>query len=259
MKSRNTMTQETTITPRTAVGYLRVSTDMQEESGLGLDSQKDQIKTYADSKGIEIVGWYSDTASGASHVDDRDGLSALVKNLEPNQSVLVAKRDRLSRDLMLSLWIEKEISRVHCTLESCDGAGNGDSPTDVLLKNLILAFGEFERNMISERTRAAMKELGKKRKLGRPSYGYKYDENGIPVEDPKTYPSLLRIKELHAEGHNPNKIARIMNSEGHRSSTGKDFSRSSMNLIICREFSEDKFSETYLDDKGNIRQSSPGT
>ena len=235
MKSRNTMTQETTTTPRTAVGYLRVSTDMQEESGLGLDAQKDQIQSYADSKGIEIVRWYSDTASGASHVEDRNGLSALVKDLESNQTVLVAKRDRLSRDLMLSLWIEKEISRVHCTLESCDGAGNGDSPTDVLLKNLILAFGEFERNMISERTRAAMKELGKKRKLGRPPYGYRYTENGILEEDPETYPTLERIRVLQKEGLNPNKITRMINAEGHRSQTGKEFNRNSMCLILNRE------------------------
>ena len=229
------MTQESTTSPRTAVGYLRVSTDMQEESGLGLDSQKDQIKTYADSKGIEIVRWYRDTASGVSRVDARDGLSALVKDLESNQTVLVAKRDRLSRDLMLSLWIEKEISKVHCTLESCDGAGNGDSPTDVLLKNLILAFGEFERNMISERTRAAMKELGKKRKLGRPPYGYRYTDHGVLEEDPETYPTLERIRVLQKEGLNPNKITRMINAEGHRSQTGKEFNRNSMLLILNRE------------------------
>ena len=235
MKSRNTMTQETTNTPRTAVGYLRVSTDMQEESGLGLDAQKNQIETYADSEGIEIVRWYRDTESGASRVDARDGLSALVKDLESNQTVLVAKRDRLSRDLMLSLWIEKEISKVHCTLESCDGAGNGDSPTDVLLKNLILAFGEFERNMISERTRAAMKELGKKRKLGRPPYGYRYADHGVLEEDPETYPTLERIRVLQKEGLNPNKITRMINAEGHRSQTGKEFKRNSMLLILNRE------------------------
>ena len=231
-----TKTSTTKTTPhRTAVGYLRVSTDMQEESGLGLDAQKDQIQTYADSKGIEITGWYQDTASGTTQVNQRDGLSSLVKDLESEQIVLVAKRDRLSRDLMLSLWIEKEISKVHCTLESCDGAGNGDSPTDVLLKNLILAFGEFERNMISERTRAAMKELGKKRKLGRPPFGYRYTEDGNLEEDPDTFPTLERIRVLQTEGLSATKITKKINAEGHRSQTGKEFRRTTMCLILDRE------------------------
>ena len=236
METRTPMSQDTkTTTPRTAVGYLRVSTDMQEESGLGLDAQKDQIESYASSRGINIARWYRDTASGATLVDQRQGLSSLVKDLESNEIVLVAKRDRLSRDLMLSLWIEKEISKVHCTLESCDGAGNGDSPTDVLLKNLILAFGEFERNMISERTRAALKELGKKRKLGRPPYGYQYAENGTLEEKPDEFPTLERIRILQKEGLNTNKIMTMINREGHRSKTGKDFSRNAVALILSRE------------------------
>ena len=236
METRTPMSQDTkTTTPRTAVGYLRVSTDMQEESGLGLDAQKTQIESYADSKGIKIVRWYRDTASGTTQVAQRQGLSSLVKDLESNQIVLVAKRDRLSRDLMLSLWIEKELSKVHCTLESCDGAGNGDSPTDVLLKNLILAFGEFERNMISERTRAALKELGKKRKLGRPPYGYQYAEDGTLEERSDEFPTLERIRVLQKEGLNANRIMTMINREGHRSKTGKDFSRNAVALILDRE------------------------
>ena len=236
METRIPMSQDTkTTTPQTAVGYLRVSTDMQEESGLGMDAQKNQIESYASSRGIEIVRWYQDTASGTTQVAQRQGLSSLVKDLESNQIVLIAKRDRLSRDLMLSLWIEKELSKVHCTLESCDGAGNGDSPTDVLLKNLILAFGEFERNMISERTRAALKELGKKRKLGRPPYGYQYAEDGTLKERSDEFPTLERIRVLHQEGLNANRIMTMINAEGHRSKTGKDFSRNAIALILNRE------------------------
>lgn len=219
---------------RTAVGYLRVSTDMQEDSGLGLDAQRDQIQTYASQKGIEVVRWYRDTTSGTTHVEQREGLSELVKDLESNQIVLVAKRDRLSRDLMLSLWIEKEISRVSCSLESCDGAGNGDSPTDKLLKNLILAFGEFERSMIAERTRAAMKSLAKTRKIGRPPFGFKYDSSGQLKEDPANHPTLQLIRELHKEGVNPSRIAKTLNEKGLKSQTGKAFSRNVVFQILAR-------------------------
>jgi len=218
---------------KTAVGYLRVSTDMQDQSGLGLDAQKDQIQSYANQRGIEVVRWYRDTTSGKTTVEQRDGLSQLVKDLETNQIVLVAKRDRLSRDLMLSLWIEKEISKVSCSLESCAGEGNGDSPTDKLLKNLILAFGEFERSMIAERTRAAMKALAKTRKIGRPPFGFKFSEGQL-VRDPNTHPTRQLIFELHKEGINPSRIAKMLNERGLKSQTGKAFSRNVIFQIISR-------------------------
>ena len=219
---------------RTAVGYLRVSTDSQGDSGLGLNAQRAQIKAYADSQGLEIVRFYKDTVSGGSHPDVREGLSTLVRDLKSNQVVLVAKRDRLSRDLMLSLWIEKELSKVHCSLESCDGAGNEDSPTDVLLKNLILAFGEFERSMISERTRSALHELGKKRKLGRPAFGYRYNDIGLLEQDPNTYKTLDRMKLLRSEGHNYSAIARTLESERKRSQTGKRFTPQMVRNLLLK-------------------------
>lgn len=232
--SKSRVPAPTSESPRTAVGYLRVSTDIQEESGLGLDAQREQIETYAKSRGIEVVRWYRDTASGATRVDQRTGLSQLVSELESNQIVLVSKRDRLSRDLMLSLWIEKELSRVHCSLESCDGAGNGDSPTDKLLKNLILAFGEFERSMIAERTRAAMKSLAKSRKIGRPPFGFRYDPTGQLEQDPKTHPTFATILALHDEGLNPSRIAKTLNERGLKSQTGKAFSRNVVFQIVSR-------------------------
>jgi len=218
---------------KTAVGYLRVSTDMQEDSGLGLDAQKDQIESYAKKRGMQVTRWYRDTASGTSHLEKRDGLSQLVKDLKTNEIVLVAKRDRLSRDLMFSLFIEKELARVHCTLESCDGAGNGDTASDKLLKNLILAFGEFERSMIAERTRAAMKALAKTRKIGRPPFGFKFSEGQL-VRDPNTHPTRQLIFELHKEGINPSRIAKMLNEKGLKSQTGKTFSRNVIFQIISR-------------------------
>ena len=115
-------------------------------------------------------------------------------------------------------------------------AGNGDSPTDVLLKNLILAFGEFERSMISERTRSALQELGKKRKLGRPPFGYRYDEIGQLEHDPSTHQTLERMKSLRSEGSNYSQIARTLETEGKKSQTGKRFTPQMVrNLLLKSE------------------------
>lgn len=90
------------------------------------------------------------------------------------------------------------------------------------------------RKLISEKTRAALAELGKTRKLGRPRFGYRYDGTGQLAPDPKTWDTLMKIKELHEKGMNANRIATTINAGGHRSATGGSFSRSAMGLIISR-------------------------
>ena len=226
---------------RDAVGYLRVSTDAQDDSGLGLEAQRSQIKAYAASRDLTIVRWYQDVVSGASTVKDRAGLSSLLDGLEPETVVLVAKRDRLSRDLNLALWCEKEISRFHCSIESCDGAGNGNSPTDVLLKNLILSFAAYERDLISDRTRSALQELKKTRTLGRPTFGHRFDANGQLEPDPLTHPTFKRMMELRYEELKFSEIARTLNNENHLSQTGKHFTPQMVRNLITRiESSEEE-------------------
>jgi site-specific DNA recombinase len=219
---------------QTAVGYLRVSTEKQNDSQLGLSAQRAQIKEYASRNGLKIVRWYEDVASGASQVNERKGLSSLINELEPETRVLVANRSRVAREMMLSLWVEKEIKRVHCVLESCDGSGNGDSPTDALLRNILSSFADFERHQISDRTKRALQELKKTRTLGRPTFGHRYNDLGELEPDPETYPTYLRMMELRSEGLNYSQIQRMLNKEKHRSQTGKEFSPSLVRNLIAR-------------------------
>lgn len=98
-------------------------------------------------------------------------------------------------------------------------------------KALDLLFGEY----ISKRTKAALKQLKKTRKLGRPAFGYQFNEKGRLVENPNETPTLERILELHRNGNNPNSIATTLNNENRPSKTGKKWSRNVIRLIINRE------------------------
>ena len=96
--------------------------------------------------------------------------------------------------------------------------------------------------MISERTRSALRELGKKRKLGRPAFGYRYNEFGQLEQDPNTFQTLDRMKLLRSEGVNYSQIARTLESEQKRSQTGKQFTPQMVrNLLLKSETIEHKF------------------
>src|SRR5688572_7073613 len=56
--------------------------------------------------------------------------------------LLATKRDRLARDTMYAAMIERLVARKHATVHTCDGAGNGDSPEDFILRDMLDAHVE---------------------------------------------------------------------------------------------------------------------
>lgn len=88
------------------ISYMRVSTDRQGRSGLGLEAQRETIARFAQVEGLEVVGEFVEVETGKGH-DALDRCPKLVAALEAarkaNSSILVAKLDRLSRDVTLHI------------------------------------------------------------------------------------------------------------------------------------------------------------
>src|SRR5258705_553504 len=80
---------------RKAVGYIRVSTQMQAADGLSLDAQTAAIKAYCSAHGLKLQKIYSDIESGGK--DDRDGLAKALSH--EAEVFVVLKFDRLSRSI----------------------------------------------------------------------------------------------------------------------------------------------------------------
>ena len=219
--------------PRRVRIALRVSTTDQGEDGNGIQSQLDACESYAREHGMEIVGVYRDVISGTSHPRDREGLSRLMRDLKEGETVLVHRRDRLSRDMYLGLWCEKEIQRLGGTLESTDG-GNGNDPTQELFRHLVMIFAQYEKSLIRDRTRSALKKIKDSgRKLGRPPFGFSYTESGDLVKNDH-YPTVERMQNLRDEGLNYSKISRTLNAEDLKSQTGKDFTPQMVRNLLFR-------------------------
>ena len=86
----------------TAVTYLRVSTERQGRSGLGLEAQRELVASFAAREGIEIAAEFVEveTGKGTDALDRRPQLAAaLAQARRLKCPVVVAKLDRLSRDV----------------------------------------------------------------------------------------------------------------------------------------------------------------
>src|SRR5688572_11437977 len=82
-----------------AIGYVRVSTDQQRESGLGLEAQRAALEQSAERLRMQLDTVYIDAGlSGTLNVQQRPGLADALNALRRGDVLLVAKRDRIARD-----------------------------------------------------------------------------------------------------------------------------------------------------------------
>jgi len=133
------------------IGYVRVSTDDQADSGLGLLAQRAAITEQCRRRGWTLAAIHSDTASARS-LAARPGLSAALRDIDAGtaQALMVAKLDRLSRSLLdFSALMEKSRKR-GWALVALDLGVDTTNPAGEMMANVLAVFAQFERRLIGQ-------------------------------------------------------------------------------------------------------------
>jgi DNA invertase Pin-like site-specific DNA recombinase len=148
-----------------AIGYLRVSTEKQGRSGLGMEAQRAAIVSFAAREGLTLAQWFTEveTGRGPDGLEKRPRLAAALKLAAKHRCpIVVAKLDRLSRDVhFISGLMAQRVEFIVAEL---------GRQTDAFVLHLFAALAEKERALISERTKAGL-AAAKRRgiRLGNPS------------------------------------------------------------------------------------------
>jgi len=146
------------------IGYVRVSTDGQAESGAGLEAQRNAIITETARRGWELVEIIEDAGVSAKNLD-RPGIQRAFSTLaEGNADVLItAKLDRLIREAR-NLYDILDMSRYYgWKLVILDCNVDTTTPSGEFVTGIMANVSELERKLIGQRTRealAAKKALG---------------------------------------------------------------------------------------------------
>jgi len=134
-----------------AIAYLRVSTQRQQRSGLGIEAQRAAIARFAEVAGISLIGEYieAETGKGADALDRRPQLAAALDAAKSAKCyVVVSKLDRLSRDVaFVAGLMAQKVPFIVAEL---------GRDADPFMLHLYAALAEKERRLISERTKAAL-------------------------------------------------------------------------------------------------------
>ncbi len=145
------------------IGYMRVS---KSDGSQANDLQRDALIE----AGVAADQLYEDQASG--RLDDRPGLAACLKALREGDTLVLWKLDRLGRDLRHLVNTVHDLNKRGVELKVLTGHGaaiDTTTPAGKLVFGIFAALSEFERELISERTRAGLASArARGRKGGRP-------------------------------------------------------------------------------------------
>ncbi len=151
------------------LGYLRVSTEEQAASGLGLSDQHRVITNEANNRGWDLM-FLSDEGFSAKNLA-RPGIATALDMLKRGDAstLVVSKLDRLSRSLLDFAGLMETARKQGWELVVLDLNVDTTTPSGSLMANVLASFAEYERQIIGHRTSAALQELKQQGvRLGRP-------------------------------------------------------------------------------------------
>lgn len=200
------------------VSYRRVSTVDQADSGYGLDAQRDAISAFIKREGLELIGSFEDPGvSGTAPLEDRPGLSqALVFAMTKGVGALVvARHDRLARDTLIALLIERSFANAGIKILFADSS-NGDSDSDRFTRTVLHAAAEQAKRDVVRRLAAGRQVKATRRPGsyvgGRPPYGYRAQGHELVIA-PAEAELVKRIITLACDGASIRTIASMLDQE----------------------------------------------
>ena len=219
------------------IAYLRVSTDKQGREGLGIEAQRKSIADYLNGGAWELLQEYVEVESGKNSNNRPQLQDALRACKRTGASLVIAKLDRLSRDPdFLGVLMKSAIDFIACDMPEANK----------FMIRIMAALAEKEREMISDRTKAALKAAKARGvKLGNP-------ENATPEGRAKGIISSREkrqekadkfasevfpiIQEYKAQGQSLRQIATALNLSNTLSASGKvgAWTASAVKVVVDR-------------------------
>src|SRR5271170_3212478 len=220
---------------RQVVSYIRVSTERQGKSGLGIEAQRAAVARFVEAEGCELQGEFVEveTGKGADALDRRPQLAAaLAAARKAKAAVLVAKLDRLSRDVVfISDLMARRVPFIVAEL---------GADCDPFMLHLYAALAEKERHLIAERTRAALAskkaqgaQLGNRTNL--PEASAKGADANRAAADAFAANVLPIIRQIEASGvRGFRAIAEALNARGVRTARGGTWHATTVRNLAMR-------------------------
>lgn len=186
---------------KTAVGYVRVSTEEQAREGISLENQKAKIKAYAELNELDLIEVIADEGLSAKNLN-RPGIQRILEMARNREigALVVYKLDRAFRSTIDALEVTKELDNFGVGFHSINERLDTKSPLGKFFFTLIAGIAEMERGIVGERTSDALRrKIENGEHVGHIPYGYQI-ENGELIPFLPEQEIIKLAKELRDRG-----------------------------------------------------------
>lgn len=222
---------------KSAFGYVRVSTAGQADEGVSLEAQGAKIRAWCLANEFELVQTFQDAGISGSRADNRPALqNALNATIEAGGILIVYSLSRLARSTRDTLQIAERLDKANADLVSLSEKIDTTSAAGKMVFRLLAVLNEFERDLISERTTAAMAHLrSQNRFLGQVPFGFRMCSDGETMErDSDEQMVIRRMQRMRDDGLSLRAIAGKLNDAGITAKSGRNWAHSSVASVLSR-------------------------
>lgn len=189
---------------KTAIAYIRVSTEEQATDGVSLDTQRAKVQAWCLANDCELTGLFVDAGLSGKRADNRPELQKALNAVTKSKGVLVVySLSRLARSTKDTIAISERLNKAGADLVSLSEKIDTTSAAGKMVFQMLAVLAEFERNQISERTKAAMGHMREQGMfLGEVPFGYDLSaDRKTLVENPGELETISLIKSLRTKGY----------------------------------------------------------
>lgn len=220
---------------RKAIGYIRVSTEQQAEQGVSIETQQAKIEAWCELNEYELTGIYDDAGISGMSMKNRPQLQAALAAVKKDMALVVYSFSRLARSSDDLIATAKQLEKRGADLVSISERIDTTGAAGKMLFRILAVLAEFERDLVSERTTAALAhKKATMQKYAPVPFGYKEVEGRLEVvhEEAQVVSEILNMREA---GHTLAAIAETMNSRGIPGKRGGTWYPSTVKYLIERQ------------------------
>jgi len=227
-----------------AIAYVRVSTEEQATEGVSLDAQEATLRAYCTMRGLELAEVVIDAGvSAGKPLATRDGGAHLLDLVRRGkvQAVVTYKLDRLFRDASDCLQVTAAWDKAGVALHLVDLGGQSVDTSSAMGRfflTVLAGAAELERNVIRERTAAAMAYKATRREFtgGQVPYGWTLGADGVHlVADEAEQAIIAAARTLREQGLSLRKVGEELQAEGMLPRSGGKWHAESVKNLLAAE------------------------
>jgi len=218
-------------------GYCRVSTEGQATEGISLEAQTAKIQAWAMANDSEVAGVWVDAGISGKRADNRPELQAVLEACCSEGGLLVVySLSRLARSTADTLEIAGRLEAAGADLVSLSEKIDTSSAAGKMLFRLLAVLAEFERDLVSERTKAALSHKKRKgERTGEVPFGFCLAADGVRLERDENESRIIElIQSLRDQGLSYAAIAAELDAAGMAPKKASKWNAMTVRNIVLR-------------------------